>query len=117
VHVWRANLDRTAEDVRQFQQLLSVDEQERAARYHFPRDRDHFIVGRGLLRTILGHYLERDPAGLSFCYNPQGKPGLDRESALAFNVAHSHGLALYAFTQGRAVGVDVEKVRAEVAHE
>jgi len=29
----------------------------RAKRFHFTRDRERFIVGRGVLRFILGRYL------------------------------------------------------------
>ena len=34
------------------------------------------------------------------------------DGALRFNLAHSHELALYAFTLGREIGVDIEYLRA-----
>ena len=33
----------------------------RAKRFHFTRDRERFIVGRGVLRFILGRYLYIEP--------------------------------------------------------
>jgi 4'-phosphopantetheinyl transferase len=36
---------------------------------------------------------------------------------LVFNVSHSHGIALYAITREREVGVDVEYVRHDMAGE
>lgn len=86
----------------------------RAELFHFEQDRKRFIVGRGVLRTILALYLGTEPSRLQFCYGPHGKPYLaDRlgDATLRFNLAHSHELALYAFTRGREIGVDLEYIR------
>ena len=115
VHVWRLGLDRPAEP---FVELLQPDEVARANRFYFEKDRKHFVVARGFLRLLLGWYLHADPKRLQFAYGAWGKPSLDgefRESQLRFNMSHSHGMALYAVTEGRDVGVDVEQVRADFA--
>ncbi|HEV2656716.1 MAG TPA: 4'-phosphopantetheinyl transferase superfamily protein, partial [Ktedonobacteraceae bacterium] len=42
----------------------------------------------------------------------------DEEGAPTFNVSHTHGMALFAFTRGREVGVDIEYMlpdRAELS--
>lgn len=114
VHIWCAALDQGSARVSDLAQLLSVDERERAGRFVFEQHRQHFIVGRGLLRLILGRYLALAPHQLKFEYGPQGKPALAhpvRQPALVFNVSHSHGLALYAVACNRALGVDVEAIR------
>ncbi|MGD0207571.1 MAG: 4'-phosphopantetheinyl transferase superfamily protein [Verrucomicrobiota bacterium] len=118
VHVWRATLDQTPSQIQSFLHNLAADEQARAERFHFERDRGHFIVARGVLRAILGGYLKRAPEGLSFCYGSHGKPAIAGESggdAIRFNVSHSHGIALYAVTRGREVGVDLERIRFNLA--
>jgi 4'-phosphopantetheinyl transferase len=100
--------------------LLSSDEIARAERFHFARDRTSFITARGLLRTLLGRYLSLPPGQVRFQYYPHGKPALDPDIAnadLRFNLAHSHGLAVYAFGRGRELGVDVEQIRPEMAKE
>ena len=54
------------------------------------------------------------PECLSFCYGSHGKPALVWESggdAIRFNISHSDGVALYAVTRGREVGIDLELVR------
>jgi len=120
VDVWRADLGAKASHVQSLQRTLSVDERIRAERYYFQKDREHFIVARGLLRTILGRYLDTDPDQLQFCYNSHGKPALTRESggdALRFNMSHSQGLALYAITHGRELGVDLERLLPDLAYE
>ena len=115
VHIWRVTLDLPDAAVQTFRQLLSSDETVRADRYHFERDRRHFTVARGVLRSLLGRYLSLAPAELSFQYSNYGKPDvvLKSPSELKFNLAHSGGIALYAFTKVADVGVDVEFIRPE----
>lgn len=118
VHVWRATLDQSASCRERFWQTLAEDERARADRFHFPRDREHFVVARGVLRAILARYLNTEPGRLSFCYSAYGKPALLKEAsgdALRFNLSHSHGLALYAVTRDRELGIDVEHLRPHLA--
>jgi 4'-phosphopantetheinyl transferase len=120
VHVWYAELDQFAGQQGQLLDVLSADERGRAERFHFAKDRAHFIAARGLLRRILSRYLDLPPHQLSFSYSPYGKPALSCENdchALLFNVSHSHGIALYAITRGREVGVDIEYVRHDMVGE
>lgn len=119
-HVWRAGLNRNRSYVQGLQQILSADEQARAERFYFEKDRAHFIVARGLLRVILSRYLDIEPSQLRFCYSPCGKPSLVATSdqrTLCFNVSHSCGLALYAVTRGRKIGIDLERIRTDFACE
>ena len=114
VHVWRATLDRPAAAVDDMRRTLSDGERQRAARFRFDRDRDRYVVGRALLRVLCGLYLDEEPEKVRLSYGRRGKPGLGEEhgkSRLELNLAHSGPLALYAFTRGRLVGVDVEQVR------
>ena len=115
IHVWRASLDAPAADVEALACTLSADEQARAQRLCFGRDQRRFVVGRGLLRTILGRYLHVDPLAVRFCYGANGKPALaalPNGNEWQFNVSHSHGLVLVGVTRRRQLGVDVERMRA-----
>jgi 4'-phosphopantetheinyl transferase len=117
IHIWRAALDQPQPRLDELWQTLAEDERQRAARFAFAHDRARFTAGRGMLRAILGRYLGVRPDQLRFDYGAAGKPTLAREFAgkdLHFNLSHSHGLALYALTPGRALGVDVERIRANV---
>jgi 4'-phosphopantetheinyl transferase len=109
-HVWRARLDGHEQDASSLTLLLSPDEQQRALRFHFDRDRRHFIVARGLLRLLLGQYAGCAPEQIEFCYGPQGKPALAGRIDLQFNIAHSHGAGLFAFTMDAPIGVDAEYI-------
>lgn len=115
VHVWRLTLDRP---VQTFRELLQPDEIARADRFYFEKDRKHFAVARGFLRVLLGRYLQTAPRSLRFTYGAWGKPSLGAEFRgvpLRFNMSHSHGLALYAVTEEREIGVDVEYMRPDFA--
>src|SRR5260221_5696993 len=117
IHVWAAFIDQPAPFVSRMLQMLSSDERARAERFHFPRDRHRYIIARGILRTILGRYLNVDPADVLMGYLPSGKPVLAPEwsgDQLLFNLSHSHELALCAVGRGWRLGIDVEYVRAEL---
>ena len=118
VHVWRTGLDQPAAAVALLAESLSGDERDRAARFHFERDRRRFTVARGELRALLGAYLAVPAATIAFDYGSHGKPRLAGALAagdLRFNVSHSAGVALYAVARGREVGVDVEGHREDFA--
>jgi 4'-phosphopantetheinyl transferase len=99
--------------------LLSNDERDQAERYRMPGKRREYIATRGALRRIVGGVLGVDPAALSFAYGAHGKPSLAdpwRQRKLSFNVSHSGDVALVAATTCGAIGVDVERVRADKDH-
>jgi len=110
-------IDRRAPSVQaalaRLQALLGPPELERLARLRRSADRERFLLGRGVLRLTLGHWLGRDPAVLVFGTGPHGKPELD--DAPPFNLSHSGDLVLLAFHASRAVGVDVERERPGLA--
>jgi len=114
VHVWWAALDRPAATLGLMQQMLAPDEQLRAERFCFARDRERFVVCRATLRALLARYLYVEPEHIQFCYGSHGKPMLAapfHDNEIQFNVSHSQGVALYVFARKRAVGVDVEHIR------
>ncbi len=116
VHLWRLDLEALRGHESRWNEVLSPDELSRSARFHFPRDRQHFVASRAVLRTILGAYLDKQPARLNFIYSKKEKPFVDpiEGSDVTFNVSHSGGVALMAFTRVREIGVDIEHLRPDV---
>lgn len=110
VHVWTARLDDLSEE--EFAALracLDADETTRAQRFYFERDRRHFTAARGSLRRLLGRYLGIPAEQVCFGYGPRGKPFVAaNQTALRFNLSHSHGRAMFVFAHGRDVGIDLE---------
>jgi 4'-phosphopantetheinyl transferase len=120
VHVWRELLDLTSLQSKRLLGILSADELLRAGRFRFERDQKRFIAARGILRMILGRYLGESPHKIHFEYTSKGKPVLANNpgyDTLHFNLSHSDALALYAVTRGRNIGIDIERVRDDVAVE
>jgi 4'-phosphopantetheinyl transferase len=115
VHSWCAGLDVPADTSARLYATLTPDERTRSARFQFERDRQRFIVARGVLRDLLGRYLQAKPREITFAYNAFGKPDLSPVfgSRLKFNLSHSAGLALIAIAADSNVGVDLECIRAQ----
>ena len=116
VDLWSANLRPPSARLEALRRLLTHEEVARAERFHFERHRRRFIVRRGTLRLLAAAYLGRDPAELRFEEGEKGKPFVAQRAAadedrLHFNLSDSKDLAVYAFTRGAELGVDVEILR------
>jgi 4'-phosphopantetheinyl transferase len=119
VHVWRCIVGRDCGAISAAGRVLSADECEKAARFHFEADRTRFVLGRGMLRHVLAQWLHRRPEEIGFEYGAFGKPMLapgDPTGQPQFNLSHSGDLILLAVTTGRAIGIDVERMRTELPH-
>jgi 4'-phosphopantetheinyl transferase len=118
VHVWCAALDQESSVWQKLLETLTPDEQQRADRFHFQKDRDRFIVARGVLRNILSLYLGISPVNLRFLYSKHGKPSLSHETTtvpLHFNLSHAHEFALCAVSKTCQVGIDLEYLHHNLA--
>ncbi len=117
VHAWVFSLDLPSAMQERFSTFLSPAEQARAKRFKFPDDRRHYVAAHGYLRRILSHYCQVEPHALILESLPSGKPrviGAGKLPEMEFNLTHSHGRGAVAVACGRAVGIDLEKVRVEV---
>ena len=116
VHLWRVSCKSAQKHCGSLEPLLSSDELARANHFRFGKDRERFIVARGMLRIILSRYLECTPCEVDFCYGPHGKPAVAEEGrdSLYFNLSHSQEIVLYGITTGREIGVDIECIRDDI---
>ncbi len=106
IEIWTISLD-TPRPI-----VLSGEEQERAARFHFERDRVRWSRARSALRTVLANYVDAAPESLHFRYGEHGKPTLD--GSIEFSLSHSGGWAMIAIARETPVGIDLEEVREKV---
>ncbi len=108
IHIWRCTLQAIPDELFiQLKSSLSKDECLRLDRFHFDRDRNKYLLSRGILRNILARYLKIQPKGIQFHYTPFGKPYLP-SGELHFNVSHSGDCILYAVSRHADIGIDVE---------
>lgn len=117
VHLWQRRLDARAEELSACYRLLSSEEQDRARRFRVERPRSEFVLTRGTLRSLLALYLGSSPQEVRLRYALQGKPALEGDSDLSFNVSHTDGLALMGFVKRRSIGVDVENLDRKIEAE
>jgi 4'-phosphopantetheinyl transferase len=111
VHVWRAELTSAGAEL---ERLLLPAELERAQTILDAGSRARWVCSRGLLRILLGRYLGEGPRALRFGSGAHGKPHLlEGSGEVAFNLAHSGPVGLFAFSGSGAVGVDVELARED----
>lgn len=118
IHIWRVWLNQNTLCIESLSKTLDSNERQRANKYHFEKDREHFIAARGMLKIILSRYVSDLPDQIRFSYNRYGKPALNigtNDNSLRFNAAHSQELALYAVTRGREVGLDIEFINENFA--
>ena len=116
VDVWRVNLsprgafagDALARLLDSSYAVLDAEETARAARMRVAGAREEFVVGRGCLRRLLGAQLDAPASEVALVAGEHGKPALQEQRGLDFNVAHSCGMVLIALSRAGAVGVDVE---------
>jgi 4'-phosphopantetheinyl transferase len=111
VQVWAIWLTASEAALAFYHSTLSLDECERAERFSFENLRRSYVLSRGGLRILLGHYLGCLPSEIELVYGPKGKPALRQETRIRFNTSHSGQMALYAFTCDSELGVDVEQLR------
>ncbi len=115
VHLWYAKLDVLRPNLVRYSDLLDPVESERAKRFRFLHDRERFILGHGVLRELLGRYLNRDGSLIRFSRGPFGKPYLESKK-LHFNFSDTKDAILLGFTSGQEIGVDIETMSRDVDH-
>ena len=120
IEVWYVNLATSDGQFARLASCLAPDEIATASRFKFEQHRRQFMMARASLRHILAGYVGEFPDALRFDLGPYGKPSLANErhaSKITFNLSHSEDWALIATAPACPVGIDVERVRPELATE
>jgi 4'-phosphopantetheinyl transferase len=109
VDIWRADLAVPDTERSRLSMCLDAEEERRAARFHFERDRRRFLAARGMLRHILASYLGTDPRRVALAYAAQGKPFLAEHPDMQFNLSHTADVLVVGVARDRRIGIDVER--------
>jgi 4'-phosphopantetheinyl transferase len=111
VHVWIFDLANQKFHSHFYPQFLSQEELDQAHSFKFERDRECFLVRRGILRKLITKYTGLDRADIKYAVNPCGKIFLP-DHHLTFNTSHSHNKIALAFSLSHTIGVDIEQIRS-----
>lgn len=90
--------------------ILNDSERKHASSLHFHADRVRSVVTRATLRRLLAARTMMAPEALLLTANEYGKPGLQGNANIEFNVSHAGSFALIALSSHQRVGVDIEYV-------
>jgi 4'-phosphopantetheinyl transferase len=118
IHLWLVFYGGIAEERLHpaYRALLNAAEREQEPRFYFAADRRRYLVTRALVRIVLSRYLCIDPREWIFSTNAHGRPEVvnpqARDAGMSFNISHTRGLIVLGVTGRRALGVDVENLRA-----
>ncbi|MBK9098192.1 MAG: 4'-phosphopantetheinyl transferase superfamily protein [bacterium] len=113
-HIWNFDMDKYLNQIDEFADILSSDELVRASKFHFDRDKNWFIISRGLLRVFVNFYSTIPAEKIKFITNDFGKPSLsiaDNNPHLHFNLSHSKNFLSIGFSSNNHIGVDVELMK------
>jgi 4'-phosphopantetheinyl transferase len=115
VEVWLIGTDLPDPLLTELEALLDDDERERARGLLYPARRRQFIASHGAVRVILGRRLGRSPGSLRWRRGPHGKPDLAGPGpAPQISMSSSGGLAALAVARHRRVGVDIQRLLADL---
>jgi 4'-phosphopantetheinyl transferase len=113
VALWLCQLDHASADVATLVRSLSPHERERADRFGTTALRERWIRGRATLRSLLGRELGLDAAAVRLRRGVRGRPELDGDHGIDFNVSHTGDTALIAIATGTGdgtrIGIDIER--------
>ena len=112
IHVWQARIDTSSGFPEEILNTLSQDERERAHKFQFQKDREHYILRHYQLRLILSKYCGCQPHEIKFRYNSYKKPFIfmPEFKEIKFNISFSHDLMLVGLNKYKDIGIDIEKV-------
>ena len=91
---------------------LSPGELARHARFMRPQRQRQFVLGRALLRTVLGHALGVPPAAIVL-EERAGQAPLSPAGAPSFSLSHSGHWIACAVSRQTALGLDIEVMNAK----
>lgn len=88
--------------------LLDQGERTRLQAFKFEKHRREYLATHALTRTALSHHGTLAPEAWRFQLNAYGKPAIDPDCGLRFNLSNSLALVVCLVAENADVGVDVE---------
>ncbi len=111
MHLWKVALDPGKALLKGCEEALSGQEKGRMEFFNFEKVKQNYLVSQGVLRLLLGRYLEINANEIQLGRHAKGKPFCTQDQGLFFNISNSGGYCVFAFSRDGEVGIDLEEVR------
>lgn len=90
--------------------ILSDEERSRSLAFRFDQNRREYLTTRFLVRNALSRYYPLPPRAWQFQVNNYGKPAIDPDCGLRFNLSNSAELVVCLIGNTGELGIDAEPV-------
>jgi 4'-phosphopantetheinyl transferase len=107
--IWKFDASGIIVNELRLQEVLSMEEKQRAEKFIHAHDRRKYITAHYFLRDVLSGYLPGRSVDLENGLN--GKPLLKNNFALYFNLSYRNHLFILGISEIKQTGVDVECIR------
>lgn len=112
VDLWLFSIDPSNYNEKNFFPALSIEEQEKSKKFHFPNDQKKYVISHGIMRQLIASYIPCHPKEIRYDLNDFGKPELIYPSnTLHFNLSHSERLGALAISTS-PIGTDIEHIKS-----
>jgi 4'-phosphopantetheinyl transferase len=108
IHIWAINLAQSEISNQKLRTFLSKEERLKANSFYQKRDKDHYVVGRAMLKILLSQYAARLISQIEIKKAEDGKPYIE-DSILRFNKTSSGHFGLIALSPENELGIDIEQ--------
>src|ERR1700712_1555453 len=90
IDIWKVKVGSNIPLVDNFLKILKPDEIARANRFYQLKDRNRFIISRGILLHVMGKYLKQSPFEVEFTIGENNKPYIKKSNPLnlQYNLSH-----------------------------
>ncbi|MGC1239925.1 MAG: 4'-phosphopantetheinyl transferase superfamily protein [Acidimicrobiales bacterium] len=118
VELWWLNAELDADWRPYSWRVINLRERARAESFRSSSNALAFVSAHALKREVLSQFLQVSPQSLrfssqcAFCGKAHGKPVLEQDGSLDFNLSYAGNIALVAVSQDAKVGVDIEEPRS-----
>ena len=112
IHMWCVHYRSILAHTDTFRSYLSVEEMQHSRSFKQPQHRDRYVCGRGVLRQLLGHYLQESSQDVQIRYAKYNKPFTP--SNIHFNVSHAGDMLIIVLNLNHPIGVDIEWVNPRI---
>lgn len=95
------------------QRYVSCEEQSRADKFLFDKDRETYITCHAILRIVISQLLKLNPLEISFESRMNNKPGI-KGDPVHFNITHTREAFAITVSSEFHVGIDLEDINQEI---